>query len=139
MKCVVASLRKAFPNIQFIVSTHSPQVLSTVKRECIRMVFQDADENWQAACPPQEVKGVESAIALNDIMGVNPIPPVAEALWVAEYTAKIENGSHEDHNGLALRKKLLDFYGAQHQVILDADRLIRFQTFKLQKHSNTKG
>ncbi|EPM48303.1 AAA family ATPase [Pseudomonas syringae] len=136
---VVASLRKAFPNIQFIVSTHSPQVLSTVKRECIRMVFQDADENWQAACPPQEVKGVESAIALNDIMGVNPIPPVDEALWVAEYTAKIENGSHEDHNGLALRKKLLDFYGAQHQVILDADRLIRFQTFKLQKHSNTKG
>ncbi len=136
---VIGSLRKAFPKIQFIVSTHSPQVLSTVKRECIRMVFQDANENWQAAYPPQEVKGVESAVALNDIMGVNPIPPVDEACWVAEYMAKIESGTHEDRDGLALRKKLLDFYGAQHQVLLDADRLVRFQAFKLQKHSNSKG
>lgn len=135
---VISSLRKAFPKIQFIVSTHSPQVLSTVTRESIRMVFQDVHGRWQAVSPSHEVKGVESNIALNDIMGVNPIPPVLEAQWQADYIAAIENGTHRDMHGLALRTKLLDFYGPQHSVILEADRLIRFQTFKLRKRQNSE-
>lgn len=132
---VIGSLRKAFPNIQFIVSTHSPQVLSTVKSENIRVVFQNTLGQWEATCPAQEVKGVESAVALNDVMGVNPIPPVEEAAWIADYIARIENGTHEDAEGCALRRKLLTLYGAQHPVVLDADRLIRFQAFKLRKQS----
>lgn len=135
---VIVSLRKAFPNIQFIISTHSPQVLSTVTRSNIRVVFQDTAGQWQAVSPLQEVKGIESAVALNDIMGVNPIPPVEEAQWLADYIAKIENGSHESVEGDALRNKLAKFYGEQHQTLLDADRLIRFQAFKLRKHSDTK-
>lgn len=135
---VIASLRSAFPKIQFIVSTHSPQVLSTVKRENTRIVYQNTQGQWQAVCPSQEVKGVESAVALNDVMGVNPIPPVEEAQWLADYTAKIENGTHEDADGCALRSKLLDFYGPRNLVMLESDRLIRFQTFKLRKHLNTK-
>ena len=35
---VLTDLTKAFPNIQFIVTTHSPQVLSTVKKEQIRIL-----------------------------------------------------------------------------------------------------
>ncbi|MDR9754112.1 AAA family ATPase [Pseudomonas sp. SZMC_28357] len=135
---VIANLRKAFPNIQFIVSTHSPQVLSTVKSKSIRMLFQNAQGQWQAVSPSQEVKGVESAVALNDVMGVNSIPPVDEAHWLADYTAKIEDGTDKDAGGAALREKLLDFYGPQHPILLDADRLIRFQTFKLKKHSDAK-
>ncbi len=135
---VIVSLRSAFPNIQFIISTHSPQVLSTVTKNNIRVVFQDTEGQWQAVSPSQEVKGIESAVALNDIMGVNPIPPVEEAQWLADYVAEIENGSHDSIKGSALRDKLSGFYGAQHQILLDADRLIRFQAFKLRKHTDTK-
>jgi predicted ATP-binding protein involved in virulence len=39
---VLGQLQKAFPEIQFIVTTHSPQVLSTVKRENIRVIGSDA-------------------------------------------------------------------------------------------------
>ena len=35
---VIGSLREAFPKIQFVVTTHSPQVLSTVPAECIRVL-----------------------------------------------------------------------------------------------------
>lgn len=35
---VLPSLRKAFPLVQFIVTTHSPQVLTTVPRECVRVL-----------------------------------------------------------------------------------------------------
>ena len=102
------------------------------------MVFQTPQGQWHALCPLQEVKGVESAVALNDIMGVNPIPPVREARWLADYIAQIENGTHEEASGKTLRNKLLGFYGPQHQVLLDADRLIRFQTLKLKKKPGTK-
>lgn len=130
---IIASLRAAFPRIQFIVTTHSPQVLSTVNRECIRLLGRDGAGVWQAVLPDQELKGVESAFALNDAMHVNPVPPIAEAKWLDDYTAKIETGSHEDADGRALREKLVTLYGAHHPVILDADRLIRFQAVKLRR------
>lgn len=130
---VIASLRKAFPRVQFIVSTHSPQVLSTVSSENIRVVFQDREGLWHAGSPQQEVKGIESAVALSEIMGVNPVPPVDEARWLADYTAMIEDGNHLSEAGEALRNRLVAFYGSRHQVLLDADRLIRFQEFKLRK------
>jgi predicted ATP-binding protein involved in virulence len=39
---VVAALRAAFPALQLIVTTHSPQVLSTVRRENIRVISHNA-------------------------------------------------------------------------------------------------
>lgn len=132
---ILTSLCNAFPKIQFIVTTHSPQVLTTVKRENIRLLTRDAEGIPYAELPYQEIKGIESGVALNDAMHVNPIPPVEEAQWLADYTAKIESGAHEDVEGLALREKLSAFYGVRHPIMLDADRLIRFQTFKLRKNS----
>lgn len=46
---IIQSLRSAFPQIQFIVTTHSPQVISTVKRESVRLLEQD--ENSLALIP----------------------------------------------------------------------------------------
>lgn len=135
---VVGTLRKAFPQVQFILTTHSPQVLSTVESKNIRVLFQTSQGDSEVLLPTQEVKGIESAVALNDVMGVNPVPPVPEAQWIADYTVKIENGSHEDAEGKGLRKKLLTLYGAQHPVILDADKLIRFQSFKLRKKTTSE-
>lgn len=135
---VIGSLRQAFPKIQFIVSSHSPQVLSTVNSKNIRVVFQDLEAGWQAVCPAQEIKGVESTVALNEIMGVSPVPPVDEAQWLSDYIAAIENGLHNEAQGLALRDKLMALYGAQHAVMLDAERLIRFQAFKLRKDTQHK-
>ena len=136
---VVPSLRDAFPKLQFIISSHSPQVLSTVRRESVRVVFKDIDGSWRAQEPDQEVLGLESAVALNDVMGVNPIPPVEEAKLIANYTAAIESGAHEDLEASVLRAKLVDIYGVGHQVLIDADRLIRFQSFKLRKPPKVGG
>lgn len=135
---VLEALREAFPRIQFIVSSHSPQVLSTVKRDSIKVVFKDSQGQWQSQTPDQEVLGMESSIALNDVMGVNPIPPVDAAQLIADYTAIIENGQHESTEGKALHDKLLAIYGAEHPVLRDADRLIRFQSFKLRQSSKAE-
>ena len=130
---VLSQLREAFPKVQFIVTTHSPQVLTTVKRENIRIIAQDADGTGSADMPDEETKGVESSTAMNDVMGVNQVPPVPEARWRNDYTALIENGDQDTNEGKELRAKLSTLYGEQHSIILDFDRLIRFQAFKRRK------
>ena len=127
---ILGALTDAFPLIQFIITTHSPQVLTTVKRESIRILAQDEDGIWSAAMPDEETKGVESSSAMNDVMGVNQLPPVPEAGWRNDYTALIENADHESPEGRELRNKLVALYSAHHPIILDFDRLIRFQAFK---------
>lgn len=134
---ILPDLVRTFPNIQFIVTTHSPQVLTTVNRENIRLLGRDAGGLWRASRPTREIKGLESAVALIEAMHVNPVPPVEEADWMADYTAKIETGTHQDADGLALRQKLVTLYGVNHPIILDADRLIRFQEFKLRKKAKS--
>lgn len=130
---VLADLMRAFPGTQFIVTTHSPQVLTTVKSENIRILGRNAAGAWEAEPPPQEIKGVESAVALNAVMGVNPIPPVDEAKWLTDYVAHIESGTHSTPDAVNLHQKLLRLYGPTHPVMLDVDRLTRFQAFKLRK------
>ncbi|MCX6953044.1 MAG: AAA family ATPase [Verrucomicrobia bacterium] len=119
---VIGLLTTAFPCVQFIVTTHSPQVLTTVKRESIRMLGQGPSGAWIASPPPLETKGVESAAALTDVMGVNPVPPIEEVRWLNDYTALIEGGNHESEQGRQLRSKLDAHYGGRHPVILDCDR-----------------
>lgn len=130
---VLPALTEAFPNIQFIVSTHSPQVLSTAPRESIRTVFQDATGAWRSERPSHEVLGLASSVALTEVMAVNPTPDVKEANLIDEYTALIESGQHNTERGNELRRELENFFGSGHQVLIDADRLIRFQKFKLRR------
>lgn len=49
---VVPSLQATFPNMQFIISTHSPRVLSSVPRKHIRVLEQDEDQQWHTLYTP---------------------------------------------------------------------------------------
>ena len=127
---VLSDLMRTFPNTQFIVTTHSPQVLTTVKNESIRILTKDHEDKWMADAPAEQTRGVESADALYNAMGVDPVPPVKEAKQLYSYRALIENGEHGTEEGQSLREKLVQHFGADHPLIRDCDRLIRFQQFK---------
>lgn len=127
---IVGRLCEAFPNLQIVLTTHSPQVLSTVASKNIRVVQRDGDGSWHARIPGTEVKGLESSVALNEVMGVSPVPDVPEADLIQKYTVLIEQGEQATEQGIELRTKLVNFYGPTHQVILNADRLNRFQQIK---------
>lgn len=133
---ILASLQSAFPQVQFIVTTHSPQVISTVEHNKIRIIEQCETGTYQAVQPNSEVKGTESSVALLEVMGVNPIATnLQEAQWLHAYIQKIETGEYKDAAAQELRRKLSNFYGEQHPILLDADRLIRFQSFKLKQQA----
>ena len=126
---VLSDLMQTFPNTQFIVTTHSPQVLTTVKSESIRILTKDREDKWMASTPAEQTRGVESADALS-IMGVDPVPPVEEAKQLEDYRALIENSEHRTEEGQSLRNAIVQHFGADHPLIRDCDRLIRFQEFK---------
>jgi len=64
---VLPDLMRAFPGTQFVVTTHSPQVLSTVGKESIRLI-QTVDGRTVLKTPEYQTRGVESADVLATIM-----------------------------------------------------------------------
>lgn len=127
---VIQSLRDAFPLVQFVVTTHSPQVLSTVPARCIRMLEQLSEGKWRVDIPFQETRGEESATVLALVMKADPIPPVQEARWLQEYHALIQSQDFASEKALALRESLVNHFGEKHPLILDCDRMIRLERFK---------
>ena len=97
-----------------MVTTHSPQVVSSVPNECIRIVDADADE---AFAWPSQTQGVESQDILASVFGTNPAPQDDE--WVVkleEYAARVALGTATE--GDTLYKALRDHYGADYQPLL---------------------
>lgn len=132
---VLASLKEAFPRIQFIVTTHSPQVLTSVSAECIRLLQRDvdADSGKQKTVVREfhvQTQGVASSTILAEVMGTDPIPDVEPAHWLSEYKALIEQDLNETPDSSALRSKLEDHFGKAHPLLLECDRLIRLQSFR---------
>lgn len=127
---VIGALREAFPLIQFVITTHSPQVLSTVPSKCIRILETEGDGLWMATRPDEQTKGVESAYVMTTVMNTNPIPEVDEAKWLEQYRALIEQGEGNSKSAKKLLERLQDHFGKNHPVMLDCARLLRFQEFK---------
>lgn len=130
---VLGLLQNAFPMLQIIVSTHSPHVLSTVERLSIR-VLHVSEGDVAIETPQIQTRGVESAEVLAAVMSVDPVPEVEEAAELSAYRRLIEAGEAEGEEASALRERLIAHYGARHQVMLNADRLIRFQQFRLARN-----
>jgi predicted ATP-binding protein involved in virulence len=145
---VLTDLMKAFPKLQFIVTTHSPQVLTSVDAKCIRKLVAKTDPDTgesriQVEPVTQQTRGVASADVLAAIMGVDPIPDVVEARQLAEYQALIQQNLHVSEAAQALLQGLDAHFGPDHPVMRECERLIRLQAFKqrlpVQRTSTTQG
>ena len=62
---ILPSLRETFPLVQFIVTTHSPLVLSSVEPECIRFLRGQSNVEWGDIS-----KGLDANTVLSELMGV---------------------------------------------------------------------
>ncbi|MBT13720.1 MAG: ATP-binding protein [Oceanospirillaceae bacterium] len=130
---VVGSLISVFRQVQFILTTHSPQVLTTVPNQCIR-VLDTIKKNDQtlfvALQPDKQSRGVASNDLLAKLQHTNPTPDVPEAKWVSAYKALIQQNAHTTPKGYDLKKKILDHFGDQHREWRECERLIRLQAMK---------
>ncbi|SHE75242.1 Predicted ATP-binding protein involved in virulence [Modicisalibacter ilicicola DSM 19980] len=132
---VIQSLVSTFPKVQFIVTTHSPQVLTTVSRECIRLIDTRWDEerqDWARVSiePDFQTRGVSSVETLSRIMGIFPVPDVKEARLLDDYRQMIEQGQEESQPAQDLYTQLIAHFGESHPVMIECERLRRFQSMK---------
>lgn len=113
---VLPALLRTFPNMQFIVTTHSPQVLSTVDNKSIRKLVFDSENNPLIVVPGFQTKGVASADVLCRIMDINPIPEnLDEAIWQRKFSEALESG--DDESKSQYFKLILQHFGEEHPVV----------------------
>lgn len=127
---VLLSLTKTFANVQFIMTTHSPHVLSTVDKQSIRMLSFDNDGVARARMPDFQTKGVMSSDVLEQLMGTLSVPVIEESKWVTDYLGLIAAGTWETSEGRDLKERLFQHFGGDHPVINGLDAQIRLQQFK---------
>ena len=119
---ILTQLTKILPRVQFIVTTHSPQVLSTVGAEHIRII------------DGEDVRGVDfsaglrSDIILEKILGTRAEPPLEITDDLDRYMALVDAGEGETDDARTLRSKLDERLGGITNVpkLADADASISF-------------
>lgn len=124
---VLGDLMRTFPLTQFIVTTHSPQVLSTVRRENIRVLSPDQSGNIIATEPMARTYGEPSGDVMHSVMLVDPQPPVAERADLQRLTAWVDQGRYQDDAALSLMNRLTQTLGEQHPQLQRLRRSIRRQ------------
>lgn len=134
---VVELLQTAFASMQFVLTTHSPQVLSTIYVETVRVIKHEEDGST-ITCPTLQTRGIDSADILAKIMSVHPVPAVREAQWLSDYRALVQSCRHSTADGTTLWSKLVDHFGATHPVLDDIAVIRRLQEFK-QTHGLVNG
>lgn len=124
---VLTDLMQTFTQTQFIVTTHSPQVLSTVKRENIRIIGPDASGKVIATSPLTTTYGEPSGDVLHSVMMVDPQPPVIEKADLQRLTDWVDQGNYMSDEAKQLMQTLMSALGEQHPQLLRLQRSIQRQ------------
>ncbi len=126
---VLASLQEAFPKVQFIVTTHSPQVLSTVRRENIRVLRKTSAGQFEVEPPMAMSYGEPSGDVMHSIMQVDPQPPVPEKADLQRLTELVDQGAYDWDETRQLTTKLNAILSEQHPQLRRLQRSIERQEF----------
>ncbi|MEQ9553329.1 MAG: AAA family ATPase [Coleofasciculus sp. G3-WIS-01] len=116
----IPALTRTFPNCQFIVTTHSPQVISQVKPEGIYIL--EKTEDGIVAKQPESSYGRDSNRILEDLMDTPERPqPIKERLL--ELFRLIDDGKLSEAR--QLKNNLAQEIGSDEPEFASADMLIR--------------
>ncbi|MDL2259628.1 AAA family ATPase [Deltaproteobacteria bacterium OttesenSCG-928-K17] len=105
---VLPRLMDIFPNVQFIVTTHSPQVLTSIPAKHIRVL----KDGYVFTLPDnEETEGADAARILEDVLGVNPRPiPNYFARELNRYAEMVYNEKWDSPEAEELRLMLEKHY-----------------------------
>ncbi len=103
---ILGDLTRTFPNAQFIVTTHSPQVLTTVQPDRIVELVREGDR----ICARQAADatfGAKAGDVLSTVMGVDERPAGNRFVkTLSEYTSLVSAGQGESAEARSLRWRL---------------------------------
>lgn len=110
-RSIALALKQAFPNVQFIAASHSPQIIGSLRPEEV-MVLNNGDPSH-----PRVTYGLDSSSVLEEVMGVNQREPEIESLLSELFSTLEDNDLKKAKAQLAALKKkapdLPEFAGAE--------------------------
>ncbi|TDV48627.1 putative ATP-binding protein involved in virulence [Pseudomonas helmanticensis] len=110
-RSIVPALTKAFPKVQFIAASHSPQIIGSLKPEEV-IVLHNGESSH-----PRVTYGLDSSSVLEEVMGVGQREPEIENLLSELFSTLEDNDLKRAKSQLeALKKKapdLPEFAGAE--------------------------
>ena len=116
---VLPNLCELFPNIQFIVTTNSPLVISSIKDEHIRII--DGNNIFTTS---QCTWGAEAQRVLNEIFDVDSRPPCEAKNIIYKYANLVYENKWDSDEALNLRKEIDKLYGQKDPFIYELDLYI---------------
>lgn len=127
---ILPSLQEAFPKIQFIVTTHSPQVLTSVPSESIRVI-----QDGKVFSAPQGSEGAESKRMLERVFGAKSRP--TNNAWTNNlknyrdyvYNDKWVNGWSNEM--LRLKSELHQHFGSEDPELTELDLYLENREWEL--------
>ena len=132
---VLLDLKTAFPKVQFVVTTHSPQVLSSVDAAGIRILsWDEVTGTFEGVRCADFSLGANSYQLLQDIQNVDPRPealPIVRDL--GRYLKLVSEDKWDSTEALELRKKLDAWSCGKEPALLRADMDIRLRKFRRQR------
>ncbi|MGL4427344.1 MAG: N-6 DNA methylase [Silvania sp.] len=126
---VLNDLINLFKNIQFIVTTHSPQVLTTVKSDSIRIVSVNANE--AKLVTGTTTYGSESSRMLEDVLGGNNRAQHLDIVKkLNRYAELVEADKWDTDEALVLKKELYKWGGQTESELQKLETDIRIREFE---------
>lgn len=117
-KKIVADLRRAFPNLQFIVTTHAPLVIGSLREGALFNISENKLYQFQN----------QFGRDANAILKEMDTEPMDDELQndIDNYFILIENEKGKSQEGISLRNKLEQKLGLEHAELQRADIMLNF-------------
>lgn len=129
---ILSDLREVFPKIQFIVTTHSPQVISSVPSECVRIISANGTISYVHG-----TEGDNSSNILEDVFGTKPYPesnPLRQRL--SAYLKSVYEGRWNEKAVVEEGKMLREKFGELNEELVKADLFIENETWEREHASD---
>jgi predicted ATP-binding protein involved in virulence len=118
---ILAKLKKTFPNIQFIITTHSPQVLGEIDSDInvFSLKMEEGNLEYMNVSP---LKGWDSNYILEDYMGTLSLNRETRELITSMYV-DFDNQRYDDAKNKALRLERLT--ASAHEEVVKINILLK--------------
>lgn len=138
---IVPDLQKYFPNLQLIITTHSPLVLSTIDKRNIRLFDSvNLNETINLVRPKFQTKGVINSDVLEQIMGTFATPQnIRETHLISDFERALNKKRYENNEeAKEYFQMIMLHFGEESSELKKCKSLIRIQSMKLQAQKKLK-
>lgn len=122
---IASNLISTFPNVQFIITTHSPQVLSRLSRKKVRSIGENLDGEEVAVSPLAESYARSASTILSTVMQFDSKHKLPESALLKKYASIIEQGDFRSDEAKSLYDKLRVSLGEDHEELVRLSLVLR--------------